>query len=143
MKTALAGLLFTILPVVSTASFAREKIVTCNKLVAVDGDTIRCDGLRMRDMGDGEPFKSGYDTPEIRNSKCDAEKALGRKAKKRMAELLTTRGLTITDSGEVESRHNRPLVWIKLPSGKTVGAVLIEEGLARRWTPEYEPDWCR
>ena len=96
----------------------------------------------MRDMGDGALFKSGYDTPEIRNSKCAEEKALGQKAKKRMAELLKTSGLTIADSCEVDSKYNRPLVWIKLPSGKTIGGLLIEEGLVRRWTPEYKPDWC-
>ena len=44
-------------------------VLTCSSLVAVDGDTIRCGTERMRDMGPGSPFKSGYDAPEIRNAK--------------------------------------------------------------------------
>jgi micrococcal nuclease len=49
--------------------------LTCKNLTAVDGDTIKCNGVNMRDMGDGTPFVSGYDIPEIRNFKCAAEKA--------------------------------------------------------------------
>lgn len=96
----------------------------------------------MRDMGDGEPFVSGYDTPEIRNAKCDEEKALGRAAKKRMASLLRTPGIRIYDSGEVDARWKRPLVWVMLLDGRSVGSVLIEEGLARVWTPDYHSRWC-
>nr|WP_299637999.1 thermonuclease family protein [Devosia sp.] len=98
----------------------------------------------MRDMGDGAPFVSGFDTPEIRSRKCEAELALGRRAKSRMAELLKTKGLRIIDSDQVDAtRTRRPLVWIVLPDGRTIGSILISEGLARRWTPQYEADWCR
>lgn len=97
----------------------------------------------MRDMGDGAPFVSGYDTPEFRNSKCGKELELGRAAKKRMGELLETPGIQIFDSGKVDkTRSKRPLVWIKLPNGVTVGHILMNEGMARRWTPNYEADWC-
>jgi micrococcal nuclease len=96
----------------------------------------------MRHIGDGAPFVSGYDTPEIRNSKCAVEKALGQQAKKRMAQLLNIPGLKIYDSGEDDGRYRRPLVWVVLPDGRSVGSVLIGEGLARRWTPEYEANWC-
>lgn len=114
----------------------------CKKLSAIDGDSIKCDGVNLRDMGDGEPFKSGYDAPETRKAKCDAEKALGKKARKRMAELLRTPGLKICDSGEVDAHWKRPLVWARLLDGRTIGSILISEGLAREWTPEYRPDWC-
>lgn len=64
-------------------------LLVCASLTAVDGDTVKCDGQNLRDMGDGAPFVSGYDTPEIgKNADCDAENALGEKAKRRMAELL-------------------------------------------------------
>ena len=117
--------------------------ISCTKLTAVDGDTIKCDGILMRDMGDGAPFVSGYDTPEISKRKCDTELALGREAKARMAALLKTKGLRIIDSGQADkTRTKRPLVWIILPDGRSVGSVLMNEGLARRWTPEYEADWC-
>ena len=116
--------------------------ITCKTLTAVDGDTIKCDRINMRDMGDGAPFVSGYDTPEIRSAKCDGEKALGQQAKRRMAELLRSPGIKIYDSGQVDARYKRPLVWITLADGRSVGSVLIAEGLARVWTPEYHGDWC-
>ncbi|MDB5540329.1 MAG: nuclease [Devosia sp.] len=34
-------------------------LITCATLSAVDGDTIKCNGISMRDMGDGAPFVSG------------------------------------------------------------------------------------
>lgn len=125
-----------------TASAFERKPITYAKLTVVDGDTIRCDGVRMCDMGDGAPFVSGYDTPEIGNAKCAAERALGRKAKARMAELLATKGVKVIDSGETDRRHQRPLVWIVLADGQTIESVWIAEGLAQVWTPDYVPEWC-
>lgn len=87
-------------------------LMICASLLAVDGDTIKCDGVNMRDMGDGAPFVSGYDTPEIGSTaKCAAEKALGKKAKARMAALLATPGVQVFASGETDGRYQRPLVW--------------------------------
>lgn len=117
-------------------------IITCAALLAVDGDTIKCDGVNMRPMGDGAPFVSGFDTPELaRNADCPEENHLGLLAATRMSELLHTPGLVIEDSGEVD-RFDRPLIWLRLPDGRTIGSVLIQEGLAREWTPNYHADWC-
>ncbi len=94
-------------------------------------------------MGDGAPFVSGYDTPEIgRNANCDLENARGKKAKKRMAELLKTSGLIIEDSGEMD-RYDRPLVVLRQPDGRTIGSVMLAEGLAVDWRPGGDFDWCR
>lgn len=117
------------------------KVITCNSLTAVDGDTIKCDGVNMRDMGDGKPFVSGYDTPEIRRPKCQQELELGRAAKARMQELLVTPGVQVRGSGKVD-RYKRPLVWVVLPDGRSAGSVLIAEGLARVWMPSYQANWC-
>ena len=117
-------------------------LIVCATLFAVDGDTVKCDGRSLRDMGDGAPFVSGYDTPEIgRNAKCDHENALGKIAKHRMAELLQTPGLTVEDSGEID-RFDRPLVVLRLPDGRTIGNVLLAEGLAVEWRPGRDVDWC-
>ena len=117
-------------------------IITCAALMAVDGDTIKCDGQNMRPMGDGAPYVSGFDTPELsRNADCPAENHLGLRAAMRMSELLQTPGLVIEDSGEVD-RFDRPLVWLRLPDGRTIGSVLIAEGLAVEWAPDYRADWC-
>lgn len=97
----------------------------------------------MRPMGDGAPFVSGFDTPEIWNRKCQAELELARKAKTRMQELLDTPGVKVYDSGILDgTASHRTLVWIILPDGRSAGSVLISEGLARVWTPSYEADWC-
>lgn len=116
-------------------------LLICASLLAVDGDTIKCDGQNLRDMGDGAPFVSGYDTPETRGAKCQAELQLGRAATARMKELLATPGLRIIDSGK-KDRHKRPLVWALLPDGRSIGNVLVVEGIAVEWTPDYRADWC-
>lgn len=116
-------------------------LLMCAQLIAVDGDTIKCDGVNMRDMGDGAPFVSGYDTPEIYHPKCQQELELGRAAKGRMQELLSQPGVQVRDSGKAD-RYKRPLVWVILPDGRSAGAVLIAEGLAAVWTPGYRADWC-
>lgn len=116
-------------------------ILACAMLLAVDGDTIKCDGINMRDMGPGQPFKSGYDTPELGKAKCPEERAAGRKAKDRMQQLLDQPGVQVIDSGKRDS-YGRPLVWVRLASGETAGEVLLREGYAVRWSPSYEPHWC-
>jgi micrococcal nuclease len=119
-------------------------LIVCASLLAVDGDTIRCNGVNMRDMGDGRPFVSAYDTPETGSrAKCNAERRLGETAKRRMQQLLATPGVQIIDSGQRDKTSSRrPLVWIKLKDGRSIGSVMISEGLARRWTPNYRPNWC-
>ena len=117
-------------------------VLTCSSLVAVDGDTIRCGTERMRDMGPGSPFRSGYDAPEIRNAKCPKERLLGEQAKARLQELLEMPGIRVEDSG-VADRYGRPLVVVRLRDGKTAGEVLIREGYAVRWQPGYRSNWCR
>lgn len=39
-------------------------ILTCLSLLAVDGDTVKCDGQNLRIIGNGAPFINGVDTPE-------------------------------------------------------------------------------
>ncbi|WP_420335564.1 thermonuclease family protein [Roseibium sp.] len=117
-------------------------LLTCLSLLAYDGDTFKCDGKSMRPMGDGKPDISGYDTPEIRHrARCELENELGKRATVRFQELLDTPGVKVFDSRE-EDVYDRPLVWVVLPNGRTAGSILIEEGHARVWTPDYEADWC-
>ncbi len=59
-----------------------------------------------------------------------------------MQELLETTGILVRDSGKAD-RYKRPLVWVILPDGRSAGSVLIKEGLAKEWAPEYEADWCK
>jgi micrococcal nuclease len=115
-------------------------ILACMLLVAYDGDTPRCDGQLLRDMGSGAPFISGFDTPELSQPKCQQELELARAAKARYQELLDT-GVTVLDSGE-RDRYGRPLVSVRLRDGRFAGDILIAEGHARPWFPNVEHDWC-
>ena len=122
-----------------------EKVlILCAQLIAVDGDTLKCDGENLRPMGAGAPHVSGFDTPEIYGrSKCAAEALLGAKAMVRFAELIADPDLQIEDSGERDATPTRRrLVWLRLPDGTTVGEALVAEGLARIWLPGVRADWC-
>jgi endonuclease YncB( thermonuclease family) len=123
-------------------SLVAASVISCLSLSAVDGDTIKCNGQNMRLLGNGEPFKSGIDTPEIGNAKCPKERLLGEQAKLRLAELLRLDRVTIEDSGK-KDRYKRPLVRVRLPNGSTAGQTLIEEGYAIRWKPGVERTWCK
>jgi micrococcal nuclease len=115
-------------------------LILCATLAAIDGDSIRCNGINMRDMGDGAPFVSGYDTPETYGPKCDAERRLGERATERMDQLLG-QGAAVYDSGEAD-QYGRPLVSARMPDGRSIGSILMAEGLAREWTPAYVANWC-
>jgi micrococcal nuclease len=119
------------------------ELMLCATLAAVDGDTVKCDGQNLRDMGDGAPDVSGYDTPETGSrADCIAERDLGKVAKRRMAALIQTPGLRIEDSGEIDS-WGCPLVVLRLPDGRTIGGIMLAEGLAVEWRPGGDFDWCQ
>jgi len=103
------------------------KRVTC----VVDGDTIWLEGEKIRIQD--------YDTPETTTNICGGsqETALGRKATKRLIELLD-QGATVQRTGR--DKYGRTLAIIRV-NGRSVGEVLIEEGLARHW-PDGVEFWC-
>ncbi|WP_336067116.1 thermonuclease family protein [Nitratireductor rhodophyticola] len=108
------------------------------------GKLVRCFAHRAPSYSgvgaSGKPGAVQIDTPEIRNAKCPKEKLLGKQAKLRLAELLRE-DVKIEDSGE-RDRWKRPLVWVRLPSGKTAGEILMADGYAVRWQPGYRSAWC-
>lgn len=117
-------------------------ILTCIALTAVDGDTVKCDGVNLRPMGDGAPYVSGFDTPEVRQyADCPLENHLGILAMAKMSEYLQSDQLVIEDSGQLDA-FKRPLVVLRLLDGTTVGQRLIDEGFARVWHPGYKSNWC-
>lgn len=117
-------------------------LIVCASLVAVDGDTLRCDGRLLRLLGEGTPFVSGIDTAELRSARCQEELDLARQAKKRLAELVANQPLRIVAEGTDRTRNKRPLVNVYLPDGREVGQVLLQEGLAHEWRPDRKIDWC-
>ena len=119
-------------------------ILICTMLTAVDGDTVKCDGVNMRLLGEGVPFVSGIDTPEIgSHAKCIKERKLSLIAKARLKELLKADGIKVVDSGQVDkTQSRRPLVNLYLPSGEEIGQKLLKEGFARTWRLGKRNDWC-
>ncbi|PDV89953.1 nuclease [Rhizobium sp. H4] len=120
------------------------EMIFCASLTAVDGDTVKCDGQNMRLLGEGVPFVSGIDTPEIgSHAKCMKERKLALIAKGRLKELLTEKGLRVVFSGAVDrTPSHRPLVNIYRTNGEEIGKKLLQEGFARAWNPRQRNDWC-
>ncbi|MBY5657200.1 thermonuclease family protein [Rhizobium leguminosarum] len=120
------------------------EILLCASLTVVDGDTVKCDGQNLRLLGEGVPFVSGIDTPEIgSHAKCIKERKLALIAKGRLKELLAEKGLRVVMSGAVDKTpSHRPLVNIYRTNGEEIGKKLLTEGFARSWNPGRPNDWC-
>lgn len=104
-------------------------------IVTIDGDTIRQGQTRIR-MVD-------YDTPEIHSPKCAAEKALGEKAKQRLEGLLANASdIQILPSGKRDTDYFGRKLRLVMVDGRSVGDILIAEGLAVKWTGR-KPNWCQ
>jgi micrococcal nuclease len=101
--------------------------------IVVDGDTIKAPyGVTYRLLG--------FDTPETRFAKCDAERALGLAAKDRLEELLSTGEVKVLESGRL-GKYGRTLANVTI-DGRDVGDILIDEGLARPYDGGHRGNWC-
>jgi len=96
--------------------------ITC----VVDGDTIWYEGTKIR--------IADLDTPEVSQPACANEAALGRKATRRMQALLNAGPFTLepNTAGRAEDRYGRSLMLVTR-DGQSLGAVLVDEGLAEQW----------
>lgn len=82
-----------------------------------------------------------YDTPEISEPRCASEEALGQSAKRRLLELLNSGVVEVRAKGSRDvDRYGRKLRLV-LVDGKSVGDVLIAEGLAWPWEGRRH-NWC-
>jgi endonuclease YncB( thermonuclease family) len=99
----------------------------------VDGDTIRYQGRRIR--------VADIDAPEIHDPRCASELALGQRATARLFALVNDGPFEIASSGSRDTdRYGRDL-RILVRNGRSLGAMLVDEGLARRWDGARHP-WC-
>ncbi|HYI65053.1 MAG TPA: thermonuclease family protein [Allosphingosinicella sp.] len=98
----------------------------------IDGDTFDHEGVRIR--------IADIDTPEMRGD-CAYEIRLARRATARMRSLLDEGPFELHRTGtRDEDRYGRKL-RIVTRGGRSLGDVLVAEGLARTWTGRREP-WC-
>jgi endonuclease YncB( thermonuclease family) len=99
----------------------------------VDGDTIHYEGMKIR--------IADIDTPEVSEPKCAHEAELGRRATLRLLELMNAGPFEIVRAGgRDEDRYGRKLRIIER-NGRSLGDVLVAEGLAHRWDGARH-GWC-
>lgn len=98
----------------------------------VDGDTFWMDGAKIR--------VADIDAPETHPPRCAEEKRLGEAATRRLQALLSAGPVTLEIGDRATDRYGRAL-RIVTRDGKSLGAQLVSEGLARRWTGRRQP-WC-
>ena len=102
--------------------------ITC----VVDGDTFWLDGTKIR--------IADINTPEVSSPQCSQEAVLGRRATKRLRELLNAGPFALVQDGRDEDRYGRKL-RVAMLDGHSLGAQLVAEGLAHEWQG-YRQDWC-
>jgi micrococcal nuclease len=98
----------------------------------VDGDTFWFAGEKIR--------IADIDTPETHGPDCAAEAALGAEATQRLHALLSAGPFSLESGGRDTDRYGRKL-RIVTRDGASLGAQLVDEGLARRWDGARRP-WC-
>lgn len=102
--------------------------VTC----VVDGDTFWLDGDKVR--------IADIDTPEVGDPQCAAERALGQAATARLVDLLNAGSFSLGRIARDQDQYGRKLRTV-LRDGRSLGEVLVAEGLARRWDGARR-GWC-
>jgi endonuclease YncB( thermonuclease family) len=122
--------------------------VQLGSIEAVDGDTIRANGRVFRLIG--------YDTPEKGLlAKCQSERLLADRATNRLRQLIAAGDLQLVQvacacaagtEGTNRCNHGRLCAQLKV-SGKDVGNILTDEGLARAYicrgtTCPIRQSWC-
>ncbi len=115
-----------------TAERGEESLVA-GAVRVIDGDTFEVGGIRVR--------IADIDTPEV-EGRCRHETQLAAQATRRMRALLTAGPFQLhpAPDGRDEDRYGRKL-RIVTRGGRSLGDVLVGEGLARTWTGRREP-WC-
>jgi micrococcal nuclease len=98
----------------------------------IDGDTFKFNGQSIR--------IADIDAPETHPARCKHEAELGDAATERLKELLNEAPFVLRMQGRDEDQYERKL-RIVTRSGRSLGAVLVNEGLAREWTGHRRP-WC-
>jgi len=99
----------------------------------IDGDTFK--------LGDRKIRITGIDAPELASPRCPAEAALARRAADRLLVLLNQGPFDmVAHRLQRQDRNGRDLMVIRR-GGASIGAQLIDEGLAHRYIGSKR-SWC-
>ncbi|WP_406648744.1 thermonuclease family protein [Rhizobium acaciae] len=99
----------------------------------VDGDTFWFEGRKIR--------IADIDTPELSPPRCEAERIKGEAAKFRLLALLNAGKFSLLAGFRDEDKYGRKLRTVTR-AGKSLGGVLVQEGLARSWDGARH-GWCQ
>ncbi len=99
----------------------------------IDGDTIYFQGRKTR--------VADIDAPEKSDPKCPSEYTLALKATYKLRDLLNLGAFEVKPIGNRDQdQYGRDLRAL-IRDGRSLGDMLVQEGLARTWTGAREP-WC-
>lgn len=98
----------------------------------VDGDTFWLDGQKIR--------VADIDTPETHQPHCPSERAWGQRATQRLLTLLNAGAFSLEPVERDRDRYGR-MLRVVTRDGRSLGAMLVSEGLARPWKGSRQP-WC-
>ena len=120
----------------SSASSASEAFSICGSghriTCVVDGDTFWLRGQKIR--------IADIDTPELSPPRCERERERGLAAKQRLLDILNSGPLSFKTTARDEDRFGRKL-RIVYRERRSVGDILVAEGLARKWEGSRR-SWC-
>lgn len=99
----------------------------------VDGDTfyLRGEKIRIADIN----------APEVADPKCAAEAELGARATRRLQALLNAGPFSLRAWGDADRDQYGRQLRVVSRDGKSLGTILVAEGLARPWTGR-RGSWC-
>lgn len=98
----------------------------------VDGDTFHMNGTTIR--------VSDIDAPETHPPNCAYEADLGDRATRRLSQLLSAGPFQLVRANRDLDKYGRQL-RVVIRDGRSVGKMLVAEGLARPWSGKRRP-WC-
>lgn len=99
----------------------------------VDGDTFWIAGEKVR--------IADIDTPEIGAPACRRERLLGEQAKRRLHQLMNAGPVELRRAGSRNRDRYGRLLRTVHRDGRSLGDILVAEGLARRWRGSKQ-GWC-
>ncbi len=143
MRYLIAALLA--LPGVAMAADTLPGPIQAEVIRIIDGDTIEVRAKIWLDQYIETGVRlAGLDAPELRG-KCEREKALARKAKARVEQLVKPGSrvrLTKIREGKYAGRVVAVVSFQYLYGQEALATVLIDEGLARRYKGRRRQGWC-
>ena len=132
-----SGFLYFLDPRKSAQAHTSVHFALCGKgpriNCVVDGDTLWLQGHKIR--------VADINAPETFRPECAYEKALGTRAKYRFLALLNAGPFEIERYGHRDKDLYGRDLRVVMRDGRSLGTVLVTEGLARPWTG-HRHSWC-